>query len=168
MLDQETKDLLLNYLSMVNRNRTFRTAEDLNQLSSNDLLSILCEVNDDALPFFVNLIKEADSKGELFQKLMGDHDEENSSLSEEFFTRYMGMVMQDESALTDFNALVYYLPEETFGDLAFIQSRQEFFVSQSIDNINEFLVAHFNLEKVFEYGEQDRAWEYFWSQILKE
>ena len=98
---------------------------------------------------------------------MGDHDEDNIELSEAFFSRYMGMVMQDESALTDFNALIYYMPEETFGDLAFIQSRYEFFTGQSIDDINEFLKSHFNLDELFEAGEQDQAWDYFWSQLLK-
>ncbi|MGL1936931.1 MAG: hypothetical protein OCD01_18025 [Fibrobacterales bacterium] len=167
MLDQESKDLLLNYLSMVRSEYEFKTAEDINKLSASDLLRILNEVNDDALPFFVNLIKEADSKGSLFQKLMGEHQEDNVALSETFFKRYMGMVMQDESALTDFNALIYYLPEETFGDLAFIQSRHSFFMHQTIGDINNFLTAHFNLDELFEVGEEDRAWDYFWSQLLK-
>ncbi|MEO6097038.1 MAG: hypothetical protein ABIW76_15700, partial [Fibrobacteria bacterium] len=60
-----------------------------------------------------------------------------------------------------------YMPTHTFDDLAFIQSRQAFFLRQTIDIINEYLNNAFRRKHGFGPGEQQLAWEYFWEKVME-
>jgi hypothetical protein len=66
-----------------------------------------------------------------------------------------------------FNPLEVYLPAHTFDDLAFVQSRQAFFLRQTIDTINEYLDGVFKRRHTFGPGEQQLAWEYFWEKVME-
>jgi hypothetical protein len=80
----------------------------------------------------------------------------------------MDIILEQEDANGSFgNPLLAYLPPECFDDLAFIQSRQSFFLRQTIDTINEFLKTACQCPVTFDPGKQEDAWKWFWNHVLK-
>jgi hypothetical protein len=171
MLSEEHQSMMLAYLSGLRKGARFRTLEDLAALSSRDLLLLARKVDEAALGLFVQLLKDSgpDKQGApLFQKLMGDHEEENRPLVDEFFDRYFKSVIAGGES-PNFNPLETYLPCHVLEDLAFVQSRQPFFLRQTIEVINEYLDGIRGLEgekHAFQAGEQERAWAYFWEKVV--
>ena len=161
VLSENFKHILLVYLSNLIPGLRFRSEKDLVSLSSRQLLQLAQKVEDEILGAFVHLLKSADFQENLFEKLMGDHEEENRELVNEFFERYQKMVMSDYEIKEHFNPLEVYIPPHTFDDLAFIQSRQPFFLRQNIDTINEFLKNATDLKKTFGPGEAGKGLEPF-------
>jgi hypothetical protein len=159
--------MMLIYLSGLVDGPGFRKCEDLNRLSSRELLQLSQKVDDSALGLFVQLLKSGQSGERLFEKLMGDHEEENRHLVDAFFSRYLKVVLSSVQEGGRFNPLEVYLPGHTFDDLAFVQSRQAFFLRQTIDIINEYLDGVFKRKHRFEPGEQQLAWEYFWEKVME-
>src|SRR3954463_15121130 len=160
MLSEEYEKMMLIYLSGLVDGPGFRRSEDLNRLSSHELLLLGQKVDDSALGLFVQLLKSSESGERLFEKLMGDHEEENRTLVDAFFSRYLKVVLSNVQEGENFNPLEVYLPTHTFDDLAFVQSRQGFFLRQTIDTINESLNGAFRSKHHFGPGEQQLAWEY--------
>ena len=100
---------------------------------------------------------------------MGDHEDENIELVNRFFDRYMSVILnQDEDDPKGFNPLIHYIPEESFGDLVFLQSRREYFCSQEMNVIMQFLRYHFEKSTPdFLPGEQELAWSWFWERATQ-
>ena len=98
---------------------------------------------------------------------MGEHEEENRDAVDRFFNRYMNLVLNEEVATPSYNPLEVYMPPNTFEDLVFVQSRQSFFMRQTIETINDYLEKVIDLEEGFKVGEQEKAWSHFWSSITK-
>jgi hypothetical protein len=167
MLSEDYEKMMLIYLSGLVDGPGFRKAEDLNRLSSRELLQLSQKVDDSALGLFVQLLKGGQSGERLFEKLMGDHEEENRQLVDAFFSRYLKVVLSSVQEGEHFNPLEVYLPGHTFDDLAFVQSRQAFFLRQTIDTINEYLDGVFKRRHTFGPGEQQLAWEYFWEKVME-
>jgi hypothetical protein len=167
MLSEDYEKMMLIYLSGLTEGPGFRKIEDLNRLTSFELLQLSQKVDDSALGLFVQLLKNSESGERLFEKLMGDHEEENRSLVDDFFSRYLKVVLSNVEVGSHFNPLEAYLPAHTFDDLAFVQSRQAFFLRQTIDTINEYLNETFRCKHSFEPGEQQTAWEYFWGKVME-
>ncbi len=167
MLSEDYEKMMLIYLSGLTDGLGFRKPEDLNQLSSHELLSLSQKVDDSALGLFVQLLKSSQAGERLFEKLMGDHEEENRELVDQFFNRYLNVVLSSVQEGEHFNPLEAYLPPSTFDDLAFVQSRQTFFMRQTIDIINEYLDQVFRRRHTFTVGDQPAAWEYFWSKVME-
>jgi hypothetical protein len=171
MLSEDYEKMMLIYLSGLVDGPGFRKTEDLNRLTSRELLQLSQKVDDSALGLFVQLLKGGlgeGSQGErLFEKLMGDHEEENRQLVDAFFSRYLKVVLSSVQEGEHFNPLEVYLPGHTFDDLAFVQSRQAFFLRQTIDIINEYLDGVFKRKHSFGPGEQQLAWEYFWEKVME-
>lgn len=177
MLSEDYEKMMLIYLSGLVDGPGFRKSEDLNRLSSRELLLLSQKVDDSALGLFVQLLKgsPAGERGEggrndgerLFEKLMGDHEEENRELVDAFFSRYLKVVLSSVQEGEHFNPLEVYLPSHTFDDLAFVQSRQAFFLRQTIDTINEYLDEVFKRKHSFGPGDQQLAWEYFWEKVME-
>jgi hypothetical protein len=167
MLSEDYEKMMLIYLSGLTDGPGFRKSEDLNRLSSQELLKLSEKVDDSALGLFVQLLKSSESGERLFEKLMGDHEEENRALVDAFFARYLKVVLSNVQEGENFNPLEVYLPTHTFDDLAFVQSRQGFFLRQTIDTINEYLDGAFRSKHAFEPGEQQQAWEYFWGKVME-
>jgi hypothetical protein len=166
MLNSAIQQLILNYLADLPRGRHIRRLRDLEAMDSRSLLELSQQVEDQFLGLFVQLLKSSKSKSALFQKLMGSHEEENRRLVDSFFSRYMKHVIQEEKGFSYFNPLIIYLPKETFGDLAFVQSRQKFFLRQRIETINEYLMDVFGEDPAFKPGEQEKSWFWFWNKLL--
>jgi hypothetical protein len=166
MLSEEYEKMMLIYLSGLVEGQGFRKAEDLNRLSSHELLLLSEKVDDSALGLFVQLLKSSEKGERLFEKLMGDHEEENRGLVDTFFQRYLKVVLSSVQEGEHFNPLEVYLPSHTFDDLAFVQSRQQFFLRQTIETINEYLDNVFKRKHAFVPGEQQTAWEYFWEKVM--
>ncbi len=167
MLSEDYEKMMLIYLSGLVDGPGFRKIEDLNRLGSHELLQLSQKVDDSALGLFVQLLKSSESGERLFEKLMGDHEEENRALVDAFFTRYLKVVLSSVQEGENFNPLEVYLPVHTFDDLAFVQSRQGFFLRQTIDTINEYLNGAFKGKHSFGPGEQQPAWEYFWGKVME-
>lgn len=167
MLSEDYEKMMLIYLSGLVDGPGFRKTEDLNRLSSHELLRLSQKVDDSALGLFVQLLKSSQSGERLFEKLMGDHEEENRTLVDAFFTRYLKVVLSSVQEGENFNPLEVYLPTHTFDDLAFVQSRQGFFLRQTIVTINEYLDGCFRSRHTFGPGEQQLAWEYFWGKVME-
>src|SRR3954469_8630299 len=167
MLSEEYEKMMLIYLSGLVDGPGFRRSEDLNRLSSHELLLLGQKVDDSALGLFVQLLKGSESGVRLFEKLMGDHEEENRKLVDDFFSRYLKVVLSSVQEGDRFNPLEVYMPAQTFDDLAFVQSRQSFFLRQTIETINEYLDAVFRRKHSFSVGEQQLAWEYFWGKVME-
>jgi hypothetical protein len=168
MLSEEHQGMMLAYLSGLRKGARFRSLEDLAALSSRDLLLLARKVDEAALGLFVQLLKDSGRSTSLFQKLMGDHEEENRPLVDEFFGRYFKSVIAGGES-PQFNALETYLPCHVLEDLAFVQSRQAFFLRQRIDVINAYLDGLRGLEgekHAFKPGEQEQAWAYFWEKVV--
>ncbi len=178
MLSEEYEKMMLIYLSGLVDGPGFRRPEDLARLSSRELLELSRKVDDTALGLFVQLLKGAESRGQdgggnggnsgerLFEKLMGDHEEDNRELVDAFFSRYLKVVLSSVQEGEHFNPLEVYLPNSTFDDLAFVQSRQAFFLRQTIETINEYLDSTFRRKHDFPAGAQQAAWDYFWERIV--
>jgi hypothetical protein len=166
MLSEEYEKTMLIYLSGLVDGPGFRHSEDLNRLSSKELLLLSQKVDDSALGLFVQLLKGSQSGERLFEKLMGDHEEENRQLVDDFFSRYLKVVLSGVQEGEHFNPLEIYLPSHTFDDLAFVQSRQPFFLRQTSETINEYLDSIFRRKHSFQPGEQQQAWDYFWERII--
>ncbi|HKP98514.1 MAG TPA: hypothetical protein VJ385_22480 [Fibrobacteria bacterium] len=167
MLSEDYEKMMLIYLSGLVEGPGFRKTEELNRLSSHELLQLSQKVDDSALGLFVQLLKSSESGDRLFEKLMGDHEEENRALVDAFFSRYLKVVLSNVQEGENFNPLEVYLPTHTFDDLAFVQSRQGFFLRQTIDTINEYLDGAFRSKHHFGPGEQQSAWEYFWGKVME-
>lgn len=169
MLSEEYEKMMLIYLSGLVEGPGFRKPEDLGRLTSRELLELSKKVDDTALGLFVQLLKgsEGPDGGEkLFEKLMGDHEEENRELVDAFFSRYLKVVLSSVQEGDHFNPLEVYMPNSTFDDLAFVQSRQPFFLRQTIDTINEYLDSVFRRKHDFAPGDQQAAWQYFWDRVM--
>ena len=158
--------LVLELLNQLNGgDPPIRDLQDLARLSSRQLLQLVDMTPQELLPLVVRFLKDSHGGVRLFEKLMGEHEEENRELVDRFFSRYFTLVMEPENQ--EENPLLFYLDPEMFHDLAFIQTREDFFKRQTILHINEFLATHFNLEKPFAPGEQDQAWSFFFTELLK-
>jgi hypothetical protein len=174
MLSQEHQDMMLAYLSGLRKGARLRSLEDLCALSSRDLLLLARKVDEAALGLFVQLLKDSGKSAPLFQKLMGDHEEENRPLVDEFFDRYFRSVLSGGGEPENFNPLETYLPAHALDDLAFVQSRQPFFLRQRIEVINDYLTglqaganeAPGEGPPTFKAGEQDQAWAWFWDKVV--
>ncbi len=167
MLSDEYEKMMLIYLSSLVEGQGFRTVEDLHRLSSFELLKLGEKVDDPALGLFVQLLKRSQSGLSLFEKLMGDHEEENRVLVDAFFSRYMNVVLSNENEKEHYNPLEVYLPRHTLSDLAYVQSRQPFFLRQSIETINEYLEEVLDCNTEFQAGEQETAWHFFWEKVME-
>jgi hypothetical protein len=170
MLSEEYEKMMLIYLSGLVDGPGFRKPEDLSRLTSRELLELSKKVDDTALGLFVQLLKGSEGReggGEkLFEKLMGDHEEDNRELVDAFFSRYLKVVLSSVQEGDHFNPLEVYLPSSTFDDLAFVQSRQAFFLRQTIEIINEYLDSTFRRKHDFPAGAQQAAWDYFWERVI--
>lgn len=167
MLSEDYEKMMLIYLSGLVDGPGFRKSEDLNRLSSGELLRLSQLVDDSALGLFVQLLKSSESGERLFEKLMGDHEEENRQMVDAFFQRYLKVVLSSVQEGGNFNPLEVYMPTHTFDDLAFVQSRQAFFLRQTVETINEYLDSVFRRKHNFAAGEQQAAWEYFWGKVME-
>jgi hypothetical protein len=158
--------LVLDILNQITGgNPPIRETKDLALLSSRQMLELADQTPQELLPLLVRFLKESRGGLRLFEKLMGEHEEENRELVDRFFARYFQLVM--EPTEMDDNPLLLYLDPEMFHDLALVQTRETFFKRQSILHINEFLAAHFHHARSFAPGEQDLAWNFFFSELLK-
>ncbi|MBN1981150.1 MAG: hypothetical protein JW795_06440 [Chitinivibrionales bacterium] len=167
MNDELLETLLLNYIA-VTSHRTFRNLDELFGLESSDLLAIIASMDDALLPVLVTLFKNSEKGTDIFTKLMGEHEEENRKLVDSFFNRYMTLVLPDESELFhEQNPLSFYLPRETLSDLTFVQSRQNFFMRQTITTINDYFEELFSEKTCFAADQQHEAWLYFWNKICQ-
>ncbi len=161
---ERLSELLLGHFSQI-VGMELLTVKDLAELPSKTLLVLGCKLEEELLPHYVQMLKEMELGESIFHKLMGEHEEENRELVDRFFERYMNVVM--EPKLDDYNPLLAHLPADHFHDLAFIQSREVYFKSQTIQIIVEFLGHHFHEVPPFEIADQNSAWNWFWNEITK-
>jgi hypothetical protein len=162
------EQLFFQYLSsLVPQQPPVHSTDDLASLSTKQLLELANQVQEGALGFFVQVLKSSQSGIQVFDKLMGEHNEENSALVDGFFKRYMNEVMRDEEEMKEVNPLVYYMPQEYLDDLAFLTSRESFFKSQTQQSINEYLWIITGKEYNFQADQQNDAWQTLWSWVLQ-
>jgi hypothetical protein len=166
VLSEEHQNMMLAYLSGLRRGARLRTLEDLAALSTRELLQLAQRVDEAALGLFIQILKCSGRGESLFAKLMGDHEEDNRPLVDAFFTRYYRSVLAVPQGARQFNPLELYLPANTLDDLAFVQSRQAFFLRQTCAVINEYLDLLFGGKHAFPAGEQEKAWTYFWDKVM--
>lgn len=166
MLSEEHQQLMLAYLSSLRRGPRLQTPGDLAALSAHELLTLARKVDDSALGLFIHLLKQSGDGTSVFERLMGDHEEHNRPLVDAFFARYCNCVLGDASAEPSFNPLEVYLPAHSLDDLAFVQSRQPFFLRQTAATINAYLDALFGGAHAFPAGAQAEAWSYFWDRVI--
>lgn len=167
MLSEEHQNMMLAYLSGLRRGPRLRTLEDLASLNTRDLLLLARKVDEAALGLFLQLLKCSGQGEAVFGKLMGEHEEDNRPLVDEFFTRYHRSVLAvPEESAQPLNPLEVYLPAHTLDDLAFVQSRQAFFLRQTCGVINGYLDGLFGGRHAFPAGEQEKAWAYFWDKVM--
>lgn len=159
--EEVVRQLLLHFSRLTGRQ--LLSPSDLARLPSRTLLELARQLPDTFLPALVSLLKGA-APG-IFQKLLGDHEEENRDLSQEFFQRYSQIVLEPEET-AHYNALFLYLPKETLDDLVLVESRQSFFLRQEIEAINEWMWELFGLGP-FAAGAQEEAWEVLWNHLLR-
>ena len=141
--------------------RPIADREALAALPADEILRLADLLPDGFLPALVGMLKGG-GQG-VFEKLLGDHDEVNREASDRFFKRYMEMVLEP-AELGEFNPLDAWLPPEMCQDLAFLASRQAFFLRQEIVHINAWLDAHFGLGP-FDPGAQEEAWNALWTKV---
>lgn len=162
-LDQYAEQFL-SFLNQISP-RPLRYLEELSCLESHEILQTAAKCPDSALPLFVHALKKSPEGVETFQKLMGDHEDDNIELVNSFFDRYMNVILSEEDP-KGFNPLIHYIPEESFNDLVFLQSRKDYFCAQEMDLIMQFLRYHFENEAPeFIPGEQISAWNWFWNTM---
>ncbi len=166
MLNEEHESMMLSYLSGLMSGKTLLTREDLTTMESHELLLLAAKVDDAALGLFVQMLKSTGQGARLFERLMGDHEEENRPLVDAFFNRYLQLVLSGSDESKDYNPLEIYLPATALDDLAFVQTRQAFFLRQTADTINEYLSALFGGDHDFRPGEQEKAWNFFWDKVV--
>jgi hypothetical protein len=170
VLSEEHQNMMLAYLSGLRRGARLRTLDDLAALPPRELLQLAHRVDEAALGLFLQLLKSSGRGESLFEKLMGDHEEDNRPLVDEFFARYFKSVLAVPEGVTPFNPLEVYLPAHTLDDLAFVQSRQAFFLRQTAAVINAYLDGLFPQpgggKHAFPAGEQEKAWTYFWDKVM--
>lgn len=130
-------------------------------LPASEILRLADLLPDGFLPALVGMLKGAGPG--IFEKLLGEHDEIHRETSERFFRRYMEMVLEP-AELGDFNPLDAWLPPEMCQDLAFLTSRQAFFLRQEIVHINAWMSSNFGLGP-FAPGAQEDAWSALWTRI---
>ena len=144
--------------------REIPSREALAALPSADLLLLADRLPDGFLPALVGLLKGMGSHG--FERLLGDHEEENRQLSDRFFERYRATVLEPPLAEDD-NPLEIWLPCEVCHDLAHLATRQSFFLRQEIRHINEWLERHFHIGP-FPPGGQENAWNALWTHLTSQ
>lgn len=141
--------------------RPLPNRDALASLPAGELLRLADKLPDGFLPALVGILKGAGPG--VFEKLLGEHDEIHRDASERFFRRYMDMVLEPAEE-HDFNPLEAWLPPEVCHDLAFLATRQGFFLRQDIATINEWMGAHFGLGP-FDPGAQEDAWNALWTRL---
>lgn len=166
MLSDDHQQLMLAYLSSLRRGPRLQTPEDLAALPAHELLLLARKVDDSALGLFLHLLKQSGDGVSVFERLMGEHEERNRPLVDAFFSRYCNCVLGDGSVEPAFNPLEVYLPAHSLDDLAFVQSRQPFFLRQSAATINAYLDALFGGSHAFPPDAQAEAWAYFWDKVV--
>ncbi len=161
-LPDELAPRALAYFSQI-LGRDLEDVTDLAGLSAHDLLRLADLLPDGVLPALVSLLKGAGAG--VFEKLLGDHEEENRALSDRFFSRYRELVLE---SLDDqnFNPLEAWLPPEACQDLAFLSSRQTFFLRQEMIHINEWISRNFGLGP-YPPAAQLEAWNDLWSFLTQ-
>jgi hypothetical protein len=167
MLNEEHERMMLAYLSsLLTGGKILRSSADLCAMNTHELLVLAEKVDDSALGLFVQMLKATGEGARLFEKLMGEHEEENRPLVDAFFTRYLNVVLSGVEEGRDYNPLEVYMPLSVLDDLVFIQSRQAFFMRQTIETINDYLNEIFGGAHHFQVGEQEQAWSFFWDKVL--
>jgi hypothetical protein len=166
MLSDDDLKVILDYLSTIT-GRAFNSVDDLLTLGTNGFLDLAAKIDDAILPIFISMFKSTLRGRELFYLLTEGLDESMDKRATAFFNRYMDLVLVQEDAGGHYNPLVVYLAPECFDDLAFIQSRQSFFLRQTINTINEFLNTACGCDLTFAPGRQEEAWKWFWDHLLK-
>lgn len=169
MLSEEHQNMMLAYLSGLRRGARLRSLDDLAALPARDLLLLARKVDEAALGIFVQLLKSTGAGATLFSRLMGDHEEDNRPLVDDFFERYRKSVLAASDDAPPCNPLEIYLPVHALDDLAFVQSRQAFFLRQSSAVINTYLDGTFPRDEGphdFRPDELDKAWGYFWDRVI--
>jgi hypothetical protein len=166
MLSAEDLNIILDYVSKVS-GRSFRSMDDFVRLDTGALLELFEKIDDAILPVFISMFKSTRHGRELFHKITENLDESSAQRTKAFLKRYMDLIIRQEDSNKDFNPLLIYLVRECFDDLVFMQSRQAFFLRQTIDTINEFLHTSCGCTDVFSPGSQEEAWQWFWNYLLK-
>jgi hypothetical protein len=92
MLPEDQQRMMLAYLASLQRGLKLGSMADLIALSSREILLLARKIDDPALGLFVQLLKSTEQGTALFEKLMGDHEEDNRPLVDEFFSRYLKSV----------------------------------------------------------------------------
>lgn len=161
---EKYQKIFLNYLSNLSEFRNFENIKDLAQIPSRELLELAANLDDSMMGLFLQMLKSSGQGQQLFQKLMGEHDEENRILVDSFFERYMSTTLAD-GELNYYNPLSIYLPRKVLDDLVFVQSRRPFFLRQAIATINEYFQQMFGGGPGFAADEQRAAWSWFWDKV---
>lgn len=136
----------------------------LASLPSGELLLLADRLPDGFLPALVGLLKGVGPHG--FEKLLGDHEEVNRELSDRFFERYRMTVLEPVQTHED-NPLEIWLPCEVCHDLAYLTTRQAFFLRQEIRHINAWLERHFKIGPFPPAGQED-AWNALWTHLTRQ
>jgi hypothetical protein len=142
--------------------RDLSAPADLARLSCGELLQLADRIPDELLPALVGLLKGADPC--VFERLLGEHEEENRELSDRFFERYRAVVL--DPGEEDSNPLETWLPPEACQDLAFLASRQAFFLRQEIRHVNDWLGRNFGIGP-FPAAAQLEAWSALWMRLTR-
>jgi hypothetical protein len=164
MISDDDMKAFLGYLSVIN-GKPIRSLDDIMTMGTGGFLDLTQKIPDEALPIVISVLKRSRRGGEFFHKLTGDLDAESAAREKSFFQRYMNIILEQEDSKI-LNPLIAYLPPGCFDDLAFIQSRQTFFLRQSIDTINDFLQVSCECTKTFAPDRQEEAWLWFWNYVL--
>jgi hypothetical protein len=144
--------------------RPLKKIADLDTLSARELLTLADQLEDEHIPLLMLMIKSINNTTSIFEKLMGDHDEDHRDLVDSFFERYSEQVLADVH-LEDQNPLEMFLPLNSWEDLVFLETRKEFFQRQTHETINNFLTQHW--DNVPKFDSSVAAWEWFWLQVLQ-
>ena len=143
--------------------RDLSVPADLAALPSGELLLLADRIPDEFLPALVGLLKGLGPG--CFERFLGEHEEENRELSDRFFLRYGAIALEPQDA--DSNPLDVWLPPETCHDLAFLATRQAFFLRQEIRHINDWLGRNFGLGP-FPAAAQPEAWIALWARLTRQ
>jgi len=165
MLSDDDMKAFLGYLSELN-GKTIRSLDDVMGMGTDGFLDLTQKIPDEALPIVISVFKSNRRGREFFHKLTGDPDAAFAAGAKAFLQRYMNIILEQEDSKAILNPLIAYLPPHCFDDLAFIQSRQPFFLRQSIDAINEFLQVSCKCSETFAPDRQEEAWLWFWNHVL--
>jgi hypothetical protein len=166
MLEDNEIAMLLRYLSLISR-KPIRTIDELLSYGTEEFLGLMEKVPDEVLPHCISLFKSTRRGKDFFHKISYDLDETTSPRAQALLRRYMELMLQSHELSDGFNPLIVYLPPACFDDCAFVQSRQSFFLRQTIDTINEFLQTNCGYHGAFEPGCQEEAWAWFWNYLLQ-